>query len=98
LSQNCRAAKETLLQTDASEESALSHSWARQQCDRRYDRTELAFTELEATLVDGFFPHCAPSDLPKSGRRGGFQEMGLPYAADPGVMRISQNFSRGNGR
>jgi hypothetical protein len=28
-------------------------------------RTELAYAELEATLVDGFFPRCRPGDLPK---------------------------------
>ncbi len=92
LSQNCRAAKETLLQADAPKSQPLAILGRGSSVIGGTIRTELAFAELEATLVDGFFPHCAPSDLPKSGRRVGFQEMGLPYAADPGVMRHLAKF------
>ena len=92
LSQNCRAAKETLLQADAPKSQPLAILGRGSSVIGGTIRTELAYAELEATLVDGFFPRCEPSDLPKSGRRVGFQEMGLPYAADPGVTRHLAKF------
>jgi molecular chaperone DnaK (HSP70) len=92
LSHNCRAAKETLLQADAPKSQPLAILGRGSSVIGGTIRTELAYKELETTLVDGFFPRCAPNDLPKSARRVGFQEMGLPYAADPGVTRHLAKF------
>ncbi|MBI3757184.1 MAG: Hsp70 family protein [Deltaproteobacteria bacterium] len=92
LSQNCRAAKETLLQADAPKSQPLAILGRGSSVIGGAIRTELAYQELETTLVDGFFPRCESSDLPKSGRRVGFQEMGLPYAADPAVTRHLAKF------
>ena len=51
-------------------------------------RTELTRDEVDAALVDGFFPEVGarrPAAQPP--RRVGLQELGLPYAADPAVTR-----------
>jgi molecular chaperone DnaK (HSP70) len=55
-------------------------------------KTEVARADVEAALVDGFFPRCAISDRPLSQRRTGLQELGLPYTADPGVTRHLAHF------
>lgn len=92
LSQNCRAAKEILLQPDAPQSQPLSILGRGSSVIGGTIKTELTYSEMEATLVDGFFPRCGPTDMPKTGRRVGFQEMGLPYAADPGVTRHLAKF------
>src|SRR5262249_48500249 len=50
-------------------------------------RTDVPRDEVEATLVDGFFPIVGPDAQPKVARRIGLQEIGLPYAADPAITR-----------
>jgi molecular chaperone DnaK (HSP70) len=92
LSQNCRAAKENLLQPGAPKKQPLTVLGRGSSVIGGTIKTELTYGELEATLVDGFFPHGEPSEMPKTGRRVGFQEMGLPYAADPGVTRHLAKF------
>jgi hypothetical protein len=92
LSQNCRAAKETLLQPDSPKSQPLTVLGRGSSVIGGTLRTELTYAELEATLVDGFFPRCDRSEMPKTGRRVGFQEMGLPYAADAGVTRHLAKF------
>lgn len=92
LSQNCRAAKEMLLQPEAPKSQPLAILGRGSSVIGGTIRAELTRKDLEATLVDGFFPQCEPHDRPKAGRRVGFQEMGLPYAADPGVTRHLAKF------
>lgn len=90
--QSCRAAKEGLLQPDAPKKQSLAILGRGSGVVGGAIRAELRYDELETTVVDGFFPRCAPGDLPKTGRRVGFQEMGLPYAADPAVTRHLAKF------
>jgi len=92
LSQNCRAAKEALLQPDSPRRQPLSILGRGSGVVGGTIKTELTHSDIEVTLVDGFFPRCEPTDMPKTGRRIGFQEMGLPYAADPGVTRHLAKF------
>ena len=92
LSQHCRSAKEVLLQADSPKSHPLSILGRGSSVIGGTIKTELTYSELESTLVDGFFPRGEPTDLPKTGRRVGFQEMGLPYAADPGVTRHLAKF------
>jgi molecular chaperone DnaK (HSP70) len=47
---------------------------------------ELSAAEIDHALLDGFFPRAELSDRPRGGQSG-FQEFGLPYAADPAVTR-----------
>jgi hypothetical protein len=53
---------------------------------------EVTRKEMEAVLVDGFFPHCPPDAEPVRRRAAGFQEIGLPYAADPAVSKHLASF------
>jgi hypothetical protein len=56
--------------------------------------TTLTPADVNATLLDGFFP-VVPSDaMPAKQRRVGLQEIGLPYAADPAVTRHLARFLR----
>jgi molecular chaperone DnaK (HSP70) len=49
-------------------------------------KAELARTEVEELVVDGFFPMVA-ADARPSRARVGLQEFGLPYAADAAITR-----------
>ncbi len=55
-------------------------------------KTELAREDLDQVLVEGFFPKVASSELPARQRRVGFQELGLPYAADPAITKHLARF------
>ena len=55
-------------------------------------RTDIERDEVDRILVDGFFPRCQLTDRPQSQRRTALQEIGLPYAADPGVTRHLAHF------
>ena len=96
LGHSCRVAKEQLLQAEHSADHADTQPLTILGRGRSVIggtlKTELSYAELEATLVDGFFPHVAVTEHPKTNRRVGFQEMGLPYAADPGVTRHLAKF------
>lgn len=51
----------------------------------------LTAEEIDETLLDGFFPRVKLSDHPVRGQSG-FQEFGLPYAADPAITRHLAEF------
>jgi hypothetical protein len=55
-------------------------------------KTELTREDLDQVLVKGFFPEVASSELPARQRRVGFQELGLPYAADAAVTKHLARF------
>ena len=55
-------------------------------------KTELTREDLDQVLIEGFFPRVASTELPARQRRVGFQELGLPYAADPAVTRHLARF------
>jgi len=55
-------------------------------------KTELLREDLERVLVEGFFPKVASSDMPVRQRRIGFQELGLPYAADAAITKHLARF------
>lgn len=90
--QSCRVAKENLLQPGATKKQPITVLGRGSSVIGGTIKTDLVYEEVERTLVDGFFPRCEASDMPKSGRRVGLQEMGLPYAADPSVTRHLAKF------
>ncbi|HZA34075.1 MAG TPA: hypothetical protein VE505_04065, partial [Vicinamibacterales bacterium] len=47
-----------------------------------------------AVLLDGFLPRVASDAMPARQRRVGFQELGLPYAADAAITRQLARFLR----
>jgi hypothetical protein len=55
-------------------------------------KTELVREDLDRILVEGFFPKVASGELPVRQRRVGFQELGLPYAADPAITKHLARF------
>jgi hypothetical protein len=55
-------------------------------------KTELVREDLDQILVEGFFPKVASGELPARQRRVGFQELGLPYAADPAITKHIARF------
>ncbi len=54
-------------------------------------QVEVTRAEVETLLVDGFLPRCDLSSKPAA-RRSGFQEFGLPFAADPAVTKYLAQF------
>jgi hypothetical protein len=55
-------------------------------------KTELAREDLDQILLEGFFPKVGSNEMPARQRRVGFQELGLPYAADAAVTRHLARF------
>jgi hypothetical protein len=55
-------------------------------------KTELAREDLNQILAEGFFPKVGSDELPARHRRVGFQELGLPYAADPAITKHLAGF------
>lgn len=53
--------------------------------------TMLSRESVESMILDGFFPQTAIDDLPDAAG-GGFQEVGLPYAADPVISKHLARF------
>jgi molecular chaperone DnaK (HSP70) len=50
--------------------------------------------EVEQIVLDGFFPLVSADAVPRRGQRGGLQEFGLPYAAEPEIPRHLAMFLR----
>ena len=55
-------------------------------------KCELERSILEKVLLEGFFPICGPDDQPTLQSGYGFQEIGLPYAADAAVTKHLAHF------
>lgn len=55
-------------------------------------KTDLSRTDVEKVLVEGFFPVCPADAQPQRQRTVGFQEIGLPYAADPAISKHLAQF------
>ncbi|HRI12680.1 MAG TPA: Hsp70 family protein [Verrucomicrobiota bacterium] len=85
LVQNCRQAKETLLGANAPDRMAVSVASGPRLIGGAV-QVEITRAEVEALLLDGFFPRVERGERPAS-VRSGFQEFGLPYAADAAVTR-----------
>ena len=82
----CRLAKETLLGDGAPEVAPIVVQARGAKLIGGTIRDEITRAELDKILFDGFFPVVA-RDAQLSRARGGLQEFGLPYAADPAVTR-----------
>lgn len=82
----CRLAKETLLGDNPPESAPIVVQARGAKLIGGTLRDEVSRAELHKILFDGFFP-LVPKDAQLSRGRGGLQEFGLPYAADPAVTR-----------
>ncbi|MGB5834527.1 MAG: Hsp70 family protein [Thiohalocapsa sp.] len=87
LTHGCRHAKESLLADKESEAVPLVVPSRGAKLIGGSIRTELTRAEVEATLIDGFFPEVKVSDRPAQRPRGALTKVGLPFAQDPAVTR-----------
>ncbi len=87
LTHACREAKETMLADPDRETWPLAIASRGSRLFGGTLRTELSRTELEATLLEGFFPRVGSEARPQVPRRLGLTTLGLPYASDAAVTR-----------
>ncbi|MEI7894490.1 MAG: Hsp70 family protein [Myxococcales bacterium] len=87
LTHACRGAKERLL-TEASLQTAPIALVGRgSKLIGGGLRSELSRDEITQVLVEGFFPAVDASARPVARSRSALMQLGLPYAADPGITR-----------
>jgi hypothetical protein len=92
---NCRAAKEKLLEPGAkAKEQAVSILGRGSGLVGGTIKATLLREDIDRVLGEGFLPSAASTDMPVQQRRAGLQEIGLPYAADPAITRQMARFLR----
>lgn len=87
LAHACRAAKEALLGDTAVESVSLVMPSRGSKLVGGSIRSELARSELDTILLDGFFPQVGVSEHPQTRARSALTQLGLPYAQDAAVTR-----------
>jgi molecular chaperone DnaK (HSP70) len=97
LSLSCRDAKERLLSDAKVAKQAIAILGRGRKVVGGTLRADVERGDVDRTLLDGFFPRCELSDVPQAQRRSALQEIGLPYATDPGVTRHLAAFLRRHG-
>jgi molecular chaperone DnaK (HSP70) len=98
LTQACRGAKEEILGNPTIARLPVAILGRGSRLIGGTLKCELERADVEATLLDGFFPSSGPTDKVQRGRRTGFQELGLPYASDPALTRHLAEFLSRHGR
>ena len=93
--QNCRVAKEKLLEPGArTKEQPVTILGKGSGLVGGTIKAALRREDIDRVLGEGFFPNVSSSDLPLRQRRFGLQEIGLPYAADAAVTKHMAQFLR----
>ncbi|MBZ5592214.1 MAG: Hsp70 family protein [Acidobacteriia bacterium] len=93
--QNCRVAKEKLLEPGArAKEQPVTILGKGTGLVGGTIKAALRREDIDRVLGEGFFPNVPSSDMPMRQRRFGLQEIGLPYAADAAVTRHMAQFLR----
>jgi hypothetical protein len=87
-----RAAKESLLSAAPPETHHLSVAGESGRLIGSALSARVTRAEVESMVLDGFFPHCTPDELPRRSTRVALQEFGLPYAQDPAITRQIAGF------
>ncbi len=87
----CQRAKEQLLSGDAPERMTVNLPGTGARVIGGGLQVEVTRDEVRALLVEGFLPAVPLQDRPQA-HRSGFQEFGLPYAADPAITRYLAAF------
>jgi Hsp70 protein len=88
----CRIAKEKLFESPKTQSRPITLLGKGTKLVGGTIKTELAREDLDKVLIEGFFPKVASSEFPARQRRVGFQELGLPYAADPAITKHLARF------
>ncbi len=87
LAHACRSGKEKLLSDAALEKIAVVLPGRGSQLIGNTIRGELRQQQVQAYLLDGFFPRVAANEQPKTRARAALTQVGLPYASDPAITR-----------
>jgi hypothetical protein len=88
----CRAAKEYLFEHPKSQKQDVTLLGKGRKLVGGTIKTELLREDLNRVLVEGFFPKVRSDEMPARQRRIGFQELGLPYAADAAITKHLARF------
>ncbi len=91
---NCRNAKETMLNDPECDDFQVTILGRGRSVIGGALTKELARSEVEETILDGFFPKTDINENPVEKRASGFKELGLHYAADTAVTRYLSKFLR----
>lgn len=91
LVRTCRVVKETLLGDRPPAEAPIVVAAGGARLVAASVQTTLSKADVERVLVDGFAPR-TPLDAKPQTARSGFQEFGLPFAADPAVTKHLAHF------
>ncbi len=83
----CRRAKENLLSESGKETESIALLGRGSRLIGGTVSVDVARSEVQQLLVDGFFPACPAEARPQREQVSGFQELGLPYEADTGITR-----------
>lgn len=94
LSHSCRQAKEQLLSDPQLASLPVTVLGRGRSVIGGALKAELTRAEVEAVLVDGFFPKCALTAEPRRTQGVGLQELGLPYTPDPVITKHLAAFLR----
>src|SRR3982750_2088341 len=92
--QQCRAAKEVLMNAEAPDHRALTIMGRGTGLVGGTLRGKLGRDEVRTLLLDGFFPVVPSDSVPERQRRAALMEVGLNYAADPAVTKHLAQFLR----
>ena len=88
----CRLAKEKLLEDPQAKSYDITLLGKGRKLVGGTIKGELTRDDVDKVLVEGFFPRVASDEAPARQRRIGFQELGLPYAADPAITKHLARF------
>ncbi|MCA9063118.1 MAG: Hsp70 family protein [Planctomycetaceae bacterium] len=87
----CRHAKELLLSADAPHETTIVLPGSGSRLIGGSLQVTISADEIRSLVLDGFLPPSRFDERPQR-RQSGFQEFGLPYAADAGITRYLAAF------
>ena len=88
----CRIGKEALLSDASLREQGITLLGKGSRLIGGTVTIPLSREDVDRVLLEGFFPPVRSDETPARARRVGLQELGLPYAADPGVTRHLARF------
>jgi len=83
----CRAAKENLLSNTGPDSTTVSILGRGSSLIGGTISSDVSRQEVETLIADGFFPACDLSSRPQRRATSGFQDIGLPYEADPAITK-----------
>ncbi len=92
----CREAKETLLSGDKDREVTVSVTGSGTSLVGGLVQVSLNIDEISNIILGGFLADCDAKAEVNLARKGGLQELGLQYAAEPNILKHIISFLRNN--